>query len=122
LKTQKGLADPDYSVQLRIQSELEEISHASFRCNAEAAHTPAPTVFYILTKVLSLRFRHWQCVPHLLSEDQKADRARRALMLLAALMAAEKGRRLDVWNCDEFWIMWVNPHAGSWMAIDEELS
>jgi hypothetical protein len=34
-------------------------------------------------------------------------------MLLAALTAAEKRRRLNFWIGDEFWIMSVNPSTGS---------
>jgi hypothetical protein len=48
---------------------------ASVRCIAEAADTHAITVFYVLTKVLGLRFHHWRWVSHLLSDNQKSDRA-----------------------------------------------
>jgi hypothetical protein len=50
----------DFGIQLRIQSGLEELPHASVRCSVEAMSTPALTVFYILTEVLGLRFRHWR--------------------------------------------------------------
>jgi hypothetical protein len=59
--------------------------------------------------------------PHLLSDNQKADRARQALILLATLTTGEKQRWLNCWTGDESWIMWVNPGTGSWMTIDEEL-
>jgi hypothetical protein len=80
----------DFSIQLRIQSAHEEMPHASVPCITEARYTPATTMFYILTGALCLRFRHWRWVPHLLSDDQKVDRARQIIMLLAALAAAEK--------------------------------
>jgi hypothetical protein len=37
----------DFSVQLRIQSAVEQMPRASVRWIAEATHTPATTVFYI---------------------------------------------------------------------------
>jgi hypothetical protein len=86
----KDWPTPDFIVQLRIQSELEEMALASVRCIAEATHTPAITLFYILTGVLGVRFRHWRWVPHFLSDDQKADKGQQAVMTLAALTAAEK--------------------------------
>jgi hypothetical protein len=57
----------------------------------------------------------------MLSDDQKADSARQALMLLAALMAAKKRRWFNFWTGDESWMIWVNPLTGSWMTIDGEL-
>jgi hypothetical protein len=60
LDARKSNQPPDFSVQLRIQSVLEEMALTSIRCIAEAAHTPATTVFHSLTEVLRLRFRHWR--------------------------------------------------------------
>jgi hypothetical protein len=47
---------PDFGIQLRIQSVKEESPLLSVRCIAEAAHTPATTVFYILTEAVGLTF------------------------------------------------------------------
>jgi hypothetical protein len=44
-KTQEGLADPDFSVQLRMQSALEGMPLALVECIAEARHIPTTTVF-----------------------------------------------------------------------------
>jgi hypothetical protein len=65
------------------------------RCIAEATHTLATTVFYVLLEVFGLRSRYWRCVPQLLSDDQKADMARQSLTLLADLPAAEKRKWLN---------------------------
>jgi hypothetical protein len=73
----------------------------SVRYIAEATDTPATTVFYILTKVLGLRFCHWRWVPDLLSDDQKADGPRQAFLLLTALTAAEKRKWLNFRTRDE---------------------
>jgi hypothetical protein len=56
-KMQEGLAN--FSVQLRIQSALDEMPLTSVQCIAKATRPPATTVFYVLTEVLGLRFRHW---------------------------------------------------------------
>jgi hypothetical protein len=40
-------------------------------------------------------------------------------MFLVALMAAEKRRWFNFPTGDEFWIVWVDPPIGSWIAIDE---
>jgi hypothetical protein len=90
----------DFTVQLRIQTALEEVPFASVQCINEATHTPATTEFYILAEVLCLRFCPWRWAPHLLSDGQKAGRARRALMLLAALRVAEKRRWSNFWTGD----------------------
>jgi hypothetical protein len=66
---------PDFSVQLRIQSALEEIPLAFVRCSAEATQTPATILFCVLTKALGLGFCHSRSAPHLVSDDQKANRA-----------------------------------------------
>jgi hypothetical protein len=62
---------PDFSVQLRIQSALEEMSFAFAQCIAEAMYTSATTVLYILTEVPDLRFGRWRWLPRLLSDSQK---------------------------------------------------
>jgi hypothetical protein len=64
-------------------------------------HTSTIAVFYILTEVIGLRFGRWRWVPQLLSDNQKVDRGRQALVLLAALTAAERRRWLDFWTDDE---------------------
>jgi hypothetical protein len=73
-----------------------------FRVHSRRCHLPLfdvlPTpdtllqqsCFPFIREILDLRFRHWRWVPHLLSEDQRTDRARQELMRLAALTAAEK--------------------------------
>jgi hypothetical protein len=58
--------------------------------------------------------------PRPLSDDQKADEARQAVLLLAALTTAEKQRRANFWTDDEPGIMRVNHRTGSWMTIEEE--
>jgi hypothetical protein len=60
-------------------------------------------------------------MPHSLSDDQKVDREQQAPLLLVAVTAAEKRRRLNFWTGDEFWITWVNPSTGSWMIMNDEL-
>jgi hypothetical protein len=55
----RTLRPPGFSVQLRIQSALEEMTLASTRCIAEARHASATIVFYILTGVLGPRFGYW---------------------------------------------------------------
>jgi hypothetical protein len=74
-RSKKDCPTPEFTVQLRIQSALEEMPLVSVRCIAKVTHTSATTVFYILTEVLGLRFRHWRWVTHLLSYNQKVDRA-----------------------------------------------
>jgi hypothetical protein len=106
---------PDFRIQLRIQSVVEELPLASVRCIAEARRTPKSTVFYILTELLALRFHHWQWVPHLVSDGQKADKAQQA-----ALMIVEQRRWANFLTDDESWIMWIRPPTGSGMTMDEE--
>jgi hypothetical protein len=78
---------------------------ASVQCFAEATHAHATIAFYVLTEALGLITRHWRWVPDLLSDDQKTDRARQAIMLLATLMAAENRRWLNFWIGHESRIM-----------------
>jgi hypothetical protein len=86
---------------------------ASVQCIAEAVRIPATTVFYILTEVLGLRFCHWRWLPRRFSDDQKAEKARQPLLILAALTAVDKR-----WPVN-FWIMWANPPTGPWMTLEE---
>jgi hypothetical protein len=88
LKTQDGLDTRQFRCSALNSECVRRIPLAYVRCIAKAAYTPVTTVFYILTEGLVLRFHHWRWVPHLLSDDQKPDRAREAL--LAALMATKK--------------------------------
>jgi hypothetical protein len=41
--------------------------------------------------------------------QSKVDKAREALLLLAALTTAETRRQANLWTVDESWSMWVNP-------------
>jgi hypothetical protein len=59
-------------------------------------------------------------VPFALRQS-KADKIRQALVLLAALTAAEKRRWLSFWTGDESCIKWINPPTGLCMTINEEL-
>jgi hypothetical protein len=56
-----------------------------------------------------------------LPDDQKTDRAGRALLLLAALAKTEERRWVNFWIGDESWIKLVNPPTGSWVTIENEL-
>jgi histone-lysine N-methyltransferase SETMAR len=79
------------------------------------------TVFYILTQVLNLKFRHWRWLPHLLSDDQKVARVNGAKVLQQELLDAKK-RNCDLfWTGDKSWILWHNERLGSWLAVDQEL-
>jgi hypothetical protein len=75
----------------------------------------------MLTEGLGLKFRHWRWLPHILSINQKAERAQQAILLLAPLNKAEKRRWANFWTGDESCILCGNPPTGSWMTIDEEL-
>jgi hypothetical protein len=52
----------------------------------------------------------------------EARRPRQALLLPAALMTAEKRRRVNFWICDESWIIGINQPTGSWLRVDKDLS
>jgi hypothetical protein len=120
-KTQEGLADPRFPCSASNSESTPGDATCLVRGFAKATHIPATTMFQIVIKLLGRRFCHWRWVPHLLSDDHKADRAPPVLMLLAAMTAAEKRRRLNVWTGDECGIIWVPRPTRSLMTIDEEL-
>jgi hypothetical protein len=51
---------PDFGIQLRIESALEEMPFTYVRTIAEATHTAATIVLHILTEILTLTFLHWR--------------------------------------------------------------
>jgi hypothetical protein len=52
LKTREGLANADFGIEFRIQSLFQELPHVFVQGIAEATHTPAMIIFYILAQVL----------------------------------------------------------------------
>ena len=54
---------PDFGIRLRIESALAAFPNGSVRSIAELTGYEPSTVFYILTQVLHLKFRHWRWTP-----------------------------------------------------------
>jgi len=80
---------PDFICHSRIQAALEEMPNASVRQLAEISHYSPSTVFYVLTFVLRLKFRHWKWIPHFLSDDDKKKRVSMAKSLEISLVKAQ---------------------------------
>jgi hypothetical protein len=103
LENARRTANPRFGIRLRNPSVLEKLPLAYVPCITEVTRSPATTVSHILTEVLDLRFRYWRSVSHPQSDNQKADRARQALLLLGALSRTEKRRWVNFWTCDGPW-------------------
>jgi hypothetical protein len=61
---------PDFICDSRIQAMPEEMSIASVQQLAEICRCSPSTVFYVLTFVFRMKFRHWKWIPHFLSDGE----------------------------------------------------
>jgi hypothetical protein len=111
----------DFNCHRRIREALEEWPIASIRTLAEATGYTLSTVFFVLSEVLGLKFRHWGWVPHLLTDDQKVERIRQSILLRTQLQRAAARSGSEFWTGDESWLNWVNPPTRFWMPLDEEI-
>jgi hypothetical protein len=92
LKTQEALADLPISLfdfECRVCSRSR---HLRLFDALRRLHTPVTTVFYLLTQVLGLRFRHLAISALPAVRRSKSDRVQQAVLLLATLMTAQKRR------------------------------
>jgi histone-lysine N-methyltransferase SETMAR len=112
---------PDFGIRLRIERALEDFPNGSVRTIAASTGYESSTVFYVLTQVLHLKFRHWRWIPHLLSDAQKVARVEGANSLRSALLTAKHQNWNLFWTGDESWVLWDTQRSGSWLEIDQEL-
>jgi hypothetical protein len=111
----------DFICHSRIQAAREEMPNESVWQLAEISHYSPSTVFYVLTFVLRLKFRHWKSIPHFLSEDDKKKRVSMAKSLEISLVKAQQRNWRNFWTGDESWIMWDNVPIESWSPLDQEM-